>query len=130
MTALRQILDEANVLGSEADERVKRERPGYIEFAARKWADVAPAAYAALAHELTHQPDQLELMRSIACPTLVVVGEQDTSFTGAADDMAAALPDSRLVVIPDAGHGPQFENPDAYFAAVDGFLRETAGSLA
>jgi pimeloyl-ACP methyl ester carboxylesterase len=127
MTVLRQLLDEVKVLGSEADERVRRERPGYIEFADRKWADVAPAAYAALAHEITHQPDQLEQMRAIACPTLVLVGEQDTSFVGAASAMHDVLPDSRLVVVPDAGHAPQFESPDAYFDAVDGFLRDHAG---
>lgn len=127
MTVLRRLLDEANVLGSDADRRVRSERPGYIEFGDRKWADVAPAAYAALVHEITHQPDQLELMRSIRCPTLVVVGEQDTSFLGAASTMADVIPDARLVVVPDAGHAPQFENPDAYFAAVDSFVREAAG---
>jgi pimeloyl-ACP methyl ester carboxylesterase len=127
MTVLREVLDEANVLGSEADQRVRRERPGYIEFGARKWNDVAPAAYAALVHEVTHQPDQLEQMRTIECPTLVVVGAQDESFYGPSAAMADALPDSRLVVIPDAGHAPQFENPDAYFTAVDAFVRATAG---
>jgi pimeloyl-ACP methyl ester carboxylesterase len=126
MTALRALLDEANVLGSEADRRVRRERPGYIEFAARKWADVAPAAYAALAHDVTHQPDQLELVRTIECPTLVVVGDQDESFLAPAAAMADVLPDVRHVVIPDAGHAPQFENPDAYFDAVDTFVRRTS----
>jgi 2-succinyl-6-hydroxy-2,4-cyclohexadiene-1-carboxylate synthase len=127
MTALRELLDETNVLGSEADLRVRRDRPGYIEFADRKWSDVAAAAYAALAHEITRQPDQLELMRTITCPTLVVVGDQDASFIGAAQAMTDVLPDVRLVVVPDAGHAPQFENPDAYFAAVDAFVRETTG---
>jgi pimeloyl-ACP methyl ester carboxylesterase len=36
--------------------------------------------------------------------------------------LADAVPDARLVVIPDAGHSPQFENPLAWFAAIDGFL--------
>jgi pimeloyl-ACP methyl ester carboxylesterase len=126
MTVLRQILDEAQVLGSEADERVRRERPGYIEFAARKWADVAPTAYAALAREITRQPDQREAMRTISCPTLVVVGEQDASFVRPASVMHEVIPDSRLVVVPDAGHSPQFENPDAYFDAVGSFVRRTS----
>jgi pimeloyl-ACP methyl ester carboxylesterase len=126
MTALRQILDEANLLGSEADQRVRRERLGYVEFAARKWADMAPEAYAALSHELTRQPDQLEAMRAIACLTLVVVGDQDEIFVPGAQAMAATIPGARLVVVPAAGHSPQFENPDAYFAAVDAFVRRTS----
>jgi pimeloyl-ACP methyl ester carboxylesterase len=127
MTALRALLDEVDLLGSESDQRLRRERPGYIEFAARKWAAVAPEAYAALAKEITRQPEQLELMRAITCPTLVVVGEQDEHFLPCAAQMVDAIPEARLVVVPDAGHSPQFENPDAYFAAVDGFLRETTG---
>ncbi len=126
MTVLREILDEADVLGTEADRRMRRERPGYVEFAARKWADVRPAAYAALAHEITHQPDELARMREITCPTLVIVGEQDKSFLGAADAMSRTIPDAQLVTIPDAGHVPQVENPDAYFAAVDAFLRRVS----
>jgi pimeloyl-ACP methyl ester carboxylesterase len=127
MDVLRQLLDEANVLGSEADQRVRRERPGYVEFAARKWADVAPEAYAALSREMTRQRDELEAMRAIACPALVVVGAEDEVFLPGAHAMAATIPGAHLVVVRDAGHSPQFENPDAYFAAVDEFLRERAG---
>ena len=130
MTALRLLLDEANIHGSEADHRVRRERLGYVEFAARKWADVAPEAYAALSREMTRQPEQLELMRAITCPTLVIVGEQDATFLPGAHAMASTIPGARLVIVPDAGHSPQFENPDAYFDAVDGFLRATAGITA
>jgi pimeloyl-ACP methyl ester carboxylesterase len=36
--------------------------------------------------------------------------------------MAAAIAGAQLVVVPDAGHSPQFENPDAWFAAVHAFL--------
>ena len=127
MDVLRQLLDEANVLGSEADQRVRRERLGYVEFAARKWADMAPEAYAALSRELTRQPDQLDAMRAISCPTLVVVGEEDEVFVPGAHAMTETIAGARLVVVPEAGHSPQFENPDAYFAAVDAFVRETEG---
>ena len=125
MTALRQILDEADTLGSDADKRVQRERPGYTEFNTRKWADVAPAAYAGLMRSMIHQPDQLGQMHTITAPTLVLVGEEDEHFVPAARAMVDVLPDARLVVVPDAGHSPQFESPEAYFAGVDGFLRRT-----
>ena len=31
-------------------------------------------------------------------------------------------PGSQVVVIPDAGHSPQFENPDAWIQAIEEFL--------
>jgi pimeloyl-ACP methyl ester carboxylesterase len=36
--------------------------------------------------------------------------------------MAATIPGAELVVIPEAGHSPQFEQPDAWYAALVGFL--------
>lgn len=123
MEVLRTLLDEADVLGSEADRRVRAERPGYIEFGERKWASVGAAAYAALLRDIVRQPGQLDAMRAIACPTLVVVGEQDAAFLDDSRAMADVVADASLVVIPHAGHSPQFEAPDVWFAALDGFLR-------
>ena len=36
--------------------------------------------------------------------------------------MAEAIAGAELVVLPDAGHTPQFEAPDAWWAALTGFL--------
>jgi 2-succinyl-6-hydroxy-2,4-cyclohexadiene-1-carboxylate synthase len=123
MTALRALLDEVDVLGSEADQRVRATRPGYDAFNAHKWARVSPVAYATLAREIVAQPDELAAMVGIECPTLVIVGEQDARFLDDARRIAATIPGADLVVVPDAGHSPQFENPEPWFAAVDGFLR-------
>ena len=57
-------------------------------------------------------------------PVLVIVGEQDAPFLGSSQRLAKAIPGARLVVIPDAGHSPQFENPDAWWQALSAFLRE------
>ncbi len=128
MDALRIILDEADVLGSEADRRVRATRPGYEDFNARKWAAVAPMAYAALLREIIAQPNQLEQLGAVQCPTLVVVGDQDAGFIEDSRLMAATIPDAELAVIPDAGHSPQFENPAAWFTAVDTFIRNPVGA--
>ena len=124
MAELRELLDAANPLGSVADQRVRAERPGYVEFGARKWAATEPAAYAALLREIVRQDDQLDEMRAITCPTLVIVGEQDEPFFDDAGAMADAIDGASLVVVLGAGHSPQFENPDVWYAAVDGFLEE------
>jgi pimeloyl-ACP methyl ester carboxylesterase len=123
MAVLKAVQDEAALLGTPAHQRVLAERPGYREFEERKWAALSKEMWIALASELARQPDQLAAMRAVPCPTLVIVGEQDTPFLASSRAMADVIPDARLVIVADAGHSPQFENPPAWFAAVDGFLR-------
>jgi pimeloyl-ACP methyl ester carboxylesterase len=51
---------------------------------------------------------------AISVPTLVLVGDSDT-FTppDRAEEMAAAIPGARLVVVPECGHASTIEQPDA-----------------
>ncbi len=121
--ALKELLDMASVLESPAHERVLAKRPGYSQFEARKWADMSEIMWASLLHELAYQADDLPAMvASLRVPLLVLVGAQDAPFVIAAHAMADAIAGTQLVVIPDAGHSPQFENPDAWIAALTGFL--------
>jgi pimeloyl-ACP methyl ester carboxylesterase len=61
-------------------------------------------------------------MRAINCPVLVIVGEQDTPFLDVSRAMAASIPQASLVVVPNAGHSPQFENPEVWLDAMTQFL--------
>ncbi len=128
MTALKVLMDELSPLGSDAYERVLRERPGQFEYNERKWGSLSPHMYAACLRELHRQPDQLALMADVTSLTLVVVGEEDVAFLGPSRDLAATIPDAELAVISGAGHSPQFENPDAWYAVVSGFLEAPAPS--
>ena len=58
----------------------------------------------------------------IAVPTLVLVGADDRHFLAAADYMAAKIPGAQKTVIPDAGHAPNLDQPDAFNHAVAAFL--------
>jgi len=62
-------------------------------------------------------------LRTIAAPTLVLVGDDDF-ITGrvCADTIVRELPDSRLVAIADAGHFTYVEQPQAFRAALVDFL--------
>lgn len=64
----------------------------------------------------------IQSLPAIAVPTLVLVGADDTPFLGATEYMAAKIPQSTHVVIPDAGHAANLDQPAAFNRAVDGFL--------
>ncbi len=73
-------------------------------------------------HEIVTQPDQLAELAAISVPTLGIVGDQDAMFLRPMDDIVRTVPGARLVVVPDAGHSPQFENSAAWIAAMLEFL--------
>ena len=122
MEALKQAQDELDILGSDAHRRVLADRPGFADYSADKWSRLSNVMWSTLAVELTTQPDQLEQLAAIEVPMLVLVGEEDVAFVGPSRAIAAAVPGARLVVIPDAGHSPQFENPAAWRIALTDFL--------
>ncbi len=70
--------------------------------------------------------DVLNSLPTIAAPTMVLVGADDTPFLNAADYMAAKIPGAVKVVIPNAGHAANIDQPDAFNAAVADFFH-TAG---
>ncbi|HEX7353719.1 MAG TPA: alpha/beta fold hydrolase [Mycobacteriales bacterium] len=59
---------------------------------------------------------------TIAVPTLVVVGADDTNFRAAADYMSGTIPGAELAVIPDAGHAANIDQPEAFNRTVVSFL--------
>ena len=121
--ALKELLDFGAALETPAYKRALAERPGYREFEDRKWADLSEIAWGAITIALAYQPDDLAaLAAAVRFPMLVLVGSQDTPFVIASNAMAAAIETAQLVVIPDAGHSPQFENPTAWIEALTRFL--------
>ncbi len=111
-------------LDTVAHRRLLEDRPGYAQFEDHKLRSTSPYLYASILQELISCPDLLAGLSGMEPqpPTLVIVGEQDAPFLGSAQRMAGALPKSALAVIPDAGHSPQFENPDAWWQSVSSFL--------
>lgn len=125
MVALKEAMDALDgeaPLGTPAHERLIAERPGYREQGDRKLLASAPAMYASMIGHMIDQVDRLEALGAVEAPTLVIVGDQDKPFLASSRAMATAIPGARLEVIPDAGHSPQFENPDAWRAVLVDFL--------
>jgi pimeloyl-ACP methyl ester carboxylesterase len=61
-------------------------------------------------------------LAAIACPTSVIVGEQDRPLVDQAPALAAAVANGRLTVIPGAYHSPQLTHPSEWRTAVDAHL--------
>jgi proline iminopeptidase len=77
-------------------------------------------------HQFDAGVNILPSLTSVACPSLVIVGEHD--FICGPEwnrPIADAIPGSRYVEISDAGHVPQYEQPEAFRAAVIEWLRDT-----
>jgi pimeloyl-ACP methyl ester carboxylesterase len=70
------------------------------------------------------EADRRDLLPRIAVPTLLVWGEQDArSPLSVARQFEAAIPDTKLVVIPDCGHVCNLERPEQFNEAVREFCR-------
>ena len=67
-------------------------------------------------------PQVIESLPEVRVPTLVLVGENDQPFLGAADYMAAKIPGAKKVMIPGAGHAANIDQPAAFNEAVAEFL--------
>jgi pimeloyl-ACP methyl ester carboxylesterase len=66
----------------------------------------------------------IDSLPSIDVPALVLVGAEDAPFLTAADYMAARIPGATKVVLADAGHASNLDQPDAFNQAVRTFLRD------
>ncbi len=63
-------------------------------------------------------------LSDLSMPMLAVAGARDVRYTRIAREMAAAVPDGRVMVIEESGHNVVLEAPDRLAAVVDSFLAE------
>ncbi|HKR60824.1 MAG TPA: alpha/beta hydrolase [Pyrinomonadaceae bacterium] len=59
----------------------------------------------------------------VKAPVLVIHGWADVIPVKASEAWAAAMPNARLLLIKEAGHIPQIEQPEIFFKAVETFLK-------
>ena len=71
----------------------------------------------------TEQLSGMGDLNQLDLPVLIINGEHDSDARiGAGTDLARALPDVRLAVIPAAGHLSNLDNPGAYNAVLGEFF--------
>jgi 3-oxoadipate enol-lactonase len=126
--------------------------PGAVEYELRMWVDGPDRGVDAVDPEMRERvremnaalfvrddeageeipldPPAAERLAEISAPTLIVYGDKDViDVRQAAGPLAAAIPDARLAVIPDAAHLPQMERPELFNEIVLGFLRDVTPTL-
>ena len=113
-----------------ADERATRWVPELLTDAARPAvrdtlfsivADAHPPAFRLMART-SAEADTSSLLPYIDTPTLLVWGDDDRrSPLSVADQFRASLPDAELVVIADAGHLCNMQQPESFNASVRRF---------
>jgi pimeloyl-ACP methyl ester carboxylesterase len=82
-----------------------------------------PGFQAALRANLEY--DFRDRLPEIACPTLIVWGEDDAVLpAGDAHEFERLIPDARKLLLRDTGHVPQLERPGTFNDALLGFLAE------
>lgn len=83
--------------------------------------------------EATRHHDALERLGRIACPTLVLAGEDDMVCPPRySRQLADCIPGARLALVPGVGHALPFEDPTRFTELVGAFLAEqrSAGARA
>jgi len=96
--------------------------PEVIEERKRALRKADPASFRAACLALVNV-NLIAVLEKIRNPALVLAGSEDATTPPAlARELAAGIHGARFAEIPGCGHCPQIENPQAFLAALAGFL--------
>jgi pimeloyl-ACP methyl ester carboxylesterase len=85
--------------------------------------DIGHDAFVRQQTAIIGRADSRPTLATVACPTLVLSGDEDNTIPNAMSvEMADGIPGAKLVIIPDCGHLPQLEQPRAAAAALESWL--------
>jgi pimeloyl-ACP methyl ester carboxylesterase len=86
--------------------------------------DVGPEAFVRQQTAVMRRPDSRPSLAWIKCPTLVLTGDEDNSVPNSQSvEIANGIPGAKLVILPDCGHLPQLELPQATADALVEWMR-------
>ena len=100
-----------------------RDHPEVVETLSRMMLSNSTETVAGAIVALMTRPDSVPLLTGIHCPTLVLVGDQDAiTPPPLSEDLQRGIKGAELVVIPNAGHMSNMEQPQAFNRALSHFL--------
>jgi 2-succinyl-6-hydroxy-2,4-cyclohexadiene-1-carboxylate synthase len=68
-------------------------------------------------------------LAALAAPTLLIAGELDAKYCAITSQMAAALPNARTAIVPNAGHAVHLEQANAFVRNVLVFLNSASNEF-
>ncbi|HUZ12823.1 MAG TPA: alpha/beta fold hydrolase [Caulobacteraceae bacterium] len=95
---------------------------GSVEMRTAQHRDASGLARAARGMLTQKDARVIASLPEIQVPSIVIVGENDRPFLAASDYMAGKIPGAKKAVIAGAGHAANIDQPQAFNAAVLGFL--------
>ncbi|PWC32503.1 alpha/beta fold hydrolase [Azospirillum sp. TSO35-2] len=96
---------------------------GFVQSVLAQMERVGVDGYAREQEAIINRPDSRPGLGAIRCPTLILCGRQDALTPPALhEEMAAAIPGARLVLIEDCGHLSAMEQPQAVTALMRDWL--------
>lgn len=100
-----------------------KEQPDLTRIVQQMMEAARPTTVAATLRGLARRPDRSAMLRELARPTLVVVGQEDAiTPPSVAQTLAQLIPGSNLIFIASAGHLAPLEQPEAVNTAILEFL--------
>lgn len=86
--------------------------------------DIGPEAFVRQQTAIIGRSDSRPTLAWIKCPTLVLTGDEDNTIPNTlSKEMADGIPGAKLVILPQCGHLPQVEQPQATADALVEWLR-------
>jgi 3-oxoadipate enol-lactonase len=101
-------------------ESTRQTRPDLVEFARTMMLRQSPAGIIGAQLGMAERPDFTPMLPTINVPTLALFGDQDVITPAETEgrNLAVAIPGAKLVIISNAGHLSNLEQPDTFNAAV------------
>ena len=113
------------MLGTLLSDQTRSERPDVVERTRALMATTPPASIVAGLEAMKNRHDASGELAGLDVPVLVLVGEHDVpSPPSVAAEMAEALPQGRLEILPTAGHLTNLEVPEAFNRTLQSFLAQ------
>jgi 3-oxoadipate enol-lactonase len=108
-------------------ETTRRTRPDLVDRVRALVQSNSAEAIAGALKTIMTRPDSRPILSTIGCPTLVIVGEEDTlTPPSMSRDMHRSIRGSSTVTIPAAGHLASLEQSEAFNRALEHFLGRLA----
>ena len=109
-------------------EATRQSRPDLVELARAMMLRQSPGGIIGAQLGMSERPDSTPILPTINVPTLAVFGDQDVITPAETEgrSLAAAIPGAELVIIPNAGHLANLEQPKVFNAAIRKFWARAA----